>query len=270
MIQCSYENRLDIGQLAEFAADVAAEGGAQALSHFRNPIAIDKKSDRSPVTEADRATEQLIRSRIAQEFPTHAILGEEFGTQGSNDAPLWVIDPIDGTRSFISGWPIWGTLIALVKEGVPCLGALELPALDESWLGIAGGGSWFRSGRSTRTACRTSGCTDIEQARLYTTSPDYFDETERQAYQSLANSVAMTRFGGDCYSYGLLASGHVDLVLETRLQPYDFLALIPVIEEAGGVITDWKGETLHLGSGEQVVAAATPELHAQALALINR
>lgn len=258
----------DLADKARFASSIARQAGALALERFRTPVTIETKEDASPVTEADRAAESLLRREIARQYPEHGILGEEYGTSGSPEGSLWVVDPIDGTRSFITGWPIWGTLLALTVAGRARVGLVHLPALDETWTGIAGGGSWFTSRDGRRQPCRTSDCTDIAGARFYTTSPDYFDSVERPAYRAIAQAVDMPRFGGDCYSYALLAAGHVDLVLETRLQPYDFLPLVPVVEEAGGVITDWQGRPLTLASGEQAIAAATPELHKQALALI--
>lgn len=262
----------DLAAIADFAAVSAREAGRIGLRWFRHPVAIDMKSDLSPVTEADRAVEADLRARINARWPGHAILGEEYGEEhaagAGDDAPMWVIDPIDGTRSFITGWPIWGTLVAFTTGRRPQAGIIHMPALDETWTGIRGGGSWLTGRDGARQPCSTSGCRDLAQARFYTTSPDYFDADEQPVYQAFDAAAGIPRFGGDCYGYALLASGHVDLVLETRLQPYDFLALVPVIEEAGGVITDWQGQALTIDSGEQVVAAATPELHAQALSLI--
>lgn len=259
---------LDLAAIAEFAAGAAQASGRIALDWFRQEVAVDVKSDHSPVTEADRAVEADLREKISAAYPRHAILGEEYGAAGAEGAPLWVIDPIDGTRSFITGWPIWGTLVALAVERSPEIGIIHMPVLGETWVGMRGGGSWLTVRNGARQACRSSDCTEIGQARFYTTSPDYFSAKERPAYQAIEKAAGIPRFGGDCYAYALLASGHVDLVMETELQPYDFLALVPVIEEAGGVITDWEGQKLTLTSGKQVIAAATPELHAEALALI--
>lgn len=260
---------LDLAAIADFAAGAAQASGRIALDWFRQKVKIDVKSDHSPVTEADRAVEADLRARINAAYPDHAILGEEYGATGAADAPIWVIDPIDGTRSFITGWPIWGTLVALAVEQRSEIGIIHLPVLGETWTGIRGGGSWLTGRDGRRQPCRSSDCTEIGQARFYTTSPDYFSIEEQPAYRAVEKTAGIPRFGGDCYGYALLASGHVDLVMETELQPYDFLALVPVIEEAGGVITDWQGQKLTIDSGKQVIAAATPELHAQALALIT-
>jgi inositol-phosphate phosphatase / L-galactose 1-phosphate phosphatase / histidinol-phosphatase len=255
--------------LADFAEDLARRGGQRALEFFRQSVAIEAKADQSPVTAADRAAERLMRDAIAARFPDHAILGEEYGSEGGREAPLWILDPIDGTRSFVTGWPIWGTLVALVTAGQPRLGVIEMPVLGESFLGIAGQGTWFSDARQSRVPARASACRDLAQARLYSTSPDYFDRTEKMRLDALTAEVDTVRFGGDCYSYALLALGHVDLVVEAQLAAYDFLPLVPVVEGAGGVITGWDGATLGRDSGGRVIAAATPELHAAALARLG-
>lgn len=268
MVTSPAEIRQPLDEIAVFAYKLALEAGKVGMNGFRHAVAVDIKSDLSPVTEIDRAVESLLRERLRETFPDHAILGEEYGAEGGQDAPTWVVDPIDGTRSFITGWPIWGTLLALTEGGQPKLGVLHMPALDETWVAYHGGGSWFHDRNGAKSAARTSTCKSLAQARFYTTSPDYFDASERPTYEAFRDNTLVQRFGGDCYAYGMLASGHVDLVVESRLQPYDFLALSPVIHEAGGVITDWQGRPLSLNSGEQVIAAATPELHREALALV--
>lgn len=258
----------DLARTAALAKAIAIEAGTLGMGWFRRPVAIDTKADHSPVTEADRAVESLLRDRLRAQFPGHALLGEEFGAEGRGDAPTWVIDPIDGTRSFITGWPVWGTLLALTQQGQPRLGILHMPALGETWEAARGLGCRFTGRDGLTHTARASTCRNLSQARFYTTSPDYFDDAERLTYDAIRDASHVRRFGGDCYAYGLLALGHVDLVLESRLQPYDFLALVPVIEEAGGVISDWQGRPLTIDSGEQVLAAATAELHHQALDLI--
>lgn len=257
-----------LADMAEVARRIAVEAGLKGLEWFRKPVAVEVKGDQSPVTEADRAVETLLRERLRAAFPGHAILGEEFGIEGASDAPVWVVDPIDGTRSFITGWPIWGTLMSMALAGRSSLGVLHMPALGESWVAHAGGDCLFYAADGQVSPARTSGCTSLAEARFYTTSPDYFTAGEQAGYEAIRRATSVQRFGGDCYAYGMLASGHVDLVVESRLQPYDFLALVPVIEQAGGVISDWQGRPLEIGSGEQVIAAATPALHREALALI--
>lgn len=254
---------------ARFASSIARQAGALALERFRTPVTIETKGDASPVTEADRAAESLLREQIARQYPGHGILGEEYGTSGSHDGPLWVVDPIDGTRSFITGWPIWGTLVAYLEGGHPKICVVELPALGEHFVGIAGEGATFHDSRGGQHSCRVRDVTRLDKARFYTTSPRYFDTADRPVIDRLVDSAAVARFGGDCYGYVLLAAGHVDLVVESQLEPYDYMALVPVIEAAGGIVTDWSGAPLTLASDGRVVAAATPELHAEVLALLG-
>ena len=263
------DTALPLDDCAAFAEELAERAGQRALDFFRQTVDIEVKADQSPVTIADRTVERLLRNAIGERFPGHAILGEEYGTEGARDAPLWVVDPIDGTRSFVTGWPIWGTLLALVEAGRPRLGVIEMPALGERWLGVEGRGTWFTDARHGRQPARASACRELARARLYTTSPDYFDAADRPRLAALAQAAGITRYGGDCYSYGLLALGHVDLVIEAQLEPYDFLPLVPVVEGAGGVITDWQGAELTRDSGGHVIAAATAELHAAALARLR-
>jgi myo-inositol-1(or 4)-monophosphatase len=230
-----------------------------AMAHFRSALAIEHKSDHSPVTIADRAIEAELRNLIQERFPSHAILGEEYGSSPGTEF-TWVLDPIDGTKSFITGMPLFGTLIALLHGQQPVLGLIDIPATGERWLGQRGKDSQFNG-----IAARASACRRIEDARVFTTSPDMFDVDAWRRFDALSRRAAFRRFGGDCYIYGLLASGHCDLVIETGLQPYDFLALVPVIEGAGGRISDWRGQPLSLHSDGRVIAAATDELWREAL-----
>jgi inositol-phosphate phosphatase/L-galactose 1-phosphate phosphatase/histidinol-phosphatase len=248
-----------IFRFAEGLANLARE---IAREHFRSTTAFELKADLSPVTVADRAIEVAMRAAIEERFPGHGILGEEMGRLGGGDH-LWVLDPIDGTKSFVTGMPLFGTLIAYLEGEVPRLGVIEMPALGERWsasLGFTAFGG---------NPCRTSGCLSIEAARVYTSSPDVYAPEDWQRYERLSRPAAMRRFGGDCYMYGLLASGHCDLVVEASLMPYDYMALVPVVEGAGGVMTDWKGRPLGLGSDGRVVAAASPALHEQALKVLS-
>lgn len=248
-----------VAGFAEHLADIARE---LARLHFRRTTAFERKADLSPVTVADKAIEAALREAITARYPGHAILGEETGMTGSDDH-LWVIDPIDGTKSFITGMPLFGALIAFAPQGRPQVGIIEMPALGERWVAVPG-----------RTRCndapaRVSGCAALGEARIYTSSPDFFSAEDWARYDALSRQGAMRRFGGDCYQYGLLASGHCDLVVETSLQPYDFMALVPVVEGAGGVMTDWQGRPLGLASDGKVVASASPALHEAALHQLN-
>lgn len=245
-------------QLAHTLADSAR---AASLQWFRTRLDVDTKADASPVTIADQEVERLLRASIGAHFPAHGILGEEHGRERIDAEYVWVVDPIDGTRSFITGSPLWGTLLALLWHGRPQVGVIDMPVLRERWVGCSGKPTQFNG-----ADCRTSGCAELGQARVYATSPDAFAPAEWAAFDAVSRAARMRRFGGDCHSYGLLAAGHVDMVIESQLQPYDYLALVPVIEGAGGVITDWSGKTLSMQSDGRVVAAATPELHRQAIA----
>lgn len=252
-----------------FAEALADEAGALGRRWFRQPLAVDSKADESPVTLADREIEALIRERIARTFPDHGLLGEEHGRDRLDARHVWVIDPIDGTRSFITGWPIWGFLLALLEDGRPRLGLIDMPALGERWIGGEDRPTTLQTRDSGPEACRTRACTSLEEATFYTTSPFYFAPGDWPRVERIARATRTPRFGGDCYGYGLLASGHVDLVIESQLQPFDYLSLLPVVEGAGGVITDWAGQSLDLRSDGRVVAAATPALHAQALGMLT-
>lgn len=264
----SPERAIDARELDRFEAlaqEVASVARRTALKYFRTPLEVHTKDDSSPVTRADREIEYEARRLIEAAEPAHGIFGEELGRLRPGARFQWVLDPIDGTKSFMTGMPLFGTLIALLDGGRPILGVIEMPALDECWVGRPDRGTVLNA-----TACRASGQTSLSEAILYTTTVDTFSGREAQVLQRLSRACRMRRFGGDCYSYALLASGHVDIVLETRLQPYDYMALIPVIEGAGGLITDWHGEPLTLQSSGHVLAAATPALHAQAVKLIAR
>jgi inositol-phosphate phosphatase/L-galactose 1-phosphate phosphatase/histidinol-phosphatase len=246
--------------LAERLADAA---GAIARRYFRQPFAIEDKPDRTPVTVADREAEAAMRALIEARFPADGILGEEHGAIRSDASRLWVLDPIDGTKSFIAGIPLFGTLIALVENGTPVLGVIDQPVLRERWIG--------RSGQPTHlngAPVRTRNCATLAAASLYATSPDMFD-ADRAAFERLKDSVKVARFGADCYAYAQLTSGFIDLVVEADLKPYDYCALVPVIEGAGGSITDWHGKPLGLSSDGRVVAAGDPALAAKARALLT-
>jgi inositol-phosphate phosphatase / L-galactose 1-phosphate phosphatase / histidinol-phosphatase len=244
------------GQLADVAREIARR-------HFRASLAVERKSDGSPVTVVDRGIETEMRRMIRAAFPGHAIRGEEFAAEGSGEF-TWVLDPIDGTKSFVTGFPLFGSLIALVRDGRPVLGIIEAPALAERWAGCDGLPTLFNG-----KPVRTSDCRSVEQATVYTTTLETFDDAERRCFDELSGRAALRRYGGDCYLYGLLASGYCDLVIEACLKPHDFMALVPVIEGAGGRITDWRGAPLDFDSDGRVVAAANETLWRQAVAVLR-
>ena len=238
--------------LAETLADAAGEiiGG-----YFLKKLGVKQKSDRTPVTIADRGAEKIMRRLIEIAFPTHGIVGEEFGTQNADADYVWVLDPIDGTKSFISGVPLFGTLIALTYRGTPVLGIIDQPIANERWLGATGRRTLF-NGRPIKTRP----CTGLAEATLYATAPEMFAKGNAAAFERLRKKVKLARFGADCYAYGLVASGFIDLVVEADLKPYDFCALLPVIEGAGGKMTDWQGRALTLHSDGRVIAGGDPRL----------
>ncbi|MEH6578082.1 MAG: histidinol-phosphatase [Amphritea sp.] len=232
--------------------------------YFRQRINVDNKADASPVTVADQTTETLMRTVISERHPDHGILGEEHGVDQSDARFQWVIDPIDGTKSFISGMPTFGTLLGLTDQASPKMGIIDMPILNERWIG--------REGQVTThngADCKVSDIQSLNKAILYCTEPEMFNSTQLKEFERLSQKVQLRRFGGDCYCYGLLASGHIDLVVEGNLKYYDVMALIPVVEGAGGIITDWKGKPLANGWDGLVVAAATPELHKEVLKVLS-
>ena len=244
---------------------LADASGTVIRRYFRTPIAVDDKADSSPVTIADREVEQTLRALITLAYPEHGIYGEEFGQTQCDAEYVWVIDPIDGTKSFITGKPLFGTLIALLQHGKPILGVLDQPILRERWIG----------GQNLPTtlnnaAVKVRACADLSQAILYATSPHMFVKPEYvQGFANVRDAIKIPIYGGDCYAYALLATGFVDIVVEASLSPYDYCALVPIVENAGGIITDWQGQPLGLHSNGCVVAAGDARVHAQALEKLN-
>jgi inositol-phosphate phosphatase / L-galactose 1-phosphate phosphatase / histidinol-phosphatase len=232
---------------------LADAAGAAIRPHFRNGIPVEIKEDDSPVTAADRAAEQAIRALLAAEAPRDGIVGEEFGTTEGSSGRQWVIDPIDGTRAFIAGRPIFGTLIALVVDGWPAIGVIDQPVLKERWVGAVGRPTLFNG-----TPCTTRRCRELGDALLATTSPALFDDDQLHAFEHLDGAVRSTLLGGDCYNYATVASGYLDIVVEAGLKLHDFAALIPVVEGAGGLMCDWSGDPLTAASKGEVIAVGDP------------
>ncbi|HUX74229.1 MAG TPA: inositol monophosphatase family protein [Steroidobacteraceae bacterium] len=259
----SFAEHPDFSAALSLAGQLADVARAIARRHFRTPLDVQRKADGSPVTVADRLIETEMRRMIRAAFPGHAIQGEEFPAEGGGEF-TWVLDPIDGTKSYVTGFPLFGSLIALLRGGRPVLGVIEAPALNERWVGCDGLPTRFNG-----NAVRSSDCEWIEQATIYTTTAETFDAAERRRFDALCGRAALRRFGGDCYLYGLLASGHCELVIEARLKAHDFMALVPVVEGAGARISDWHGAPLDAGSDGRVVAAANDALWRQALAVLG-
>lgn len=255
----------EFSDFKDLAINLADAARPEILSRFRTGIAIDAKSDASPVTEADRTAERVMRALIKERFPSHGILGEEYGSENIDAEYVWVLDPIDGTNSFVTGKPLFGTLIALCQNGVPIVGVIDAPGVNERWIGVKGQAT-LHNGQAVTT--RRLGA--LDQAWLYATTPAMFLGENKAAFERLSASVWRTVYGGDCYAYGLLASGHVDLVCEASLGTYDFAALVPVIEGAGGIITDWHGAPLTLQSEGRVLAAGDKSQHQMALNQLKR
>jgi inositol-phosphate phosphatase / L-galactose 1-phosphate phosphatase / histidinol-phosphatase len=228
---------------------LADAAGAAIRPFFRARFEIETKADASPVTQADRAAEAAIRAVLAKERPGDGIVGEEYGSERADAARVWVIDPIDGTRSFIAGRPIFGTLIALLEEGRPVLGLIDQPIIGDRWIGAHG-----RPTTLNGEPARTRACPALARAHLATTGPGYFSAEERTRFEAVSASAGDTLWGGDCYNYALVASGHLDLVIEAGLKLHDFAALVPVVEGAGGRMCDWAGRPLTGESDGRVIA----------------
>ncbi len=254
---------MDLTPYRTFMTELCRASGEFILPLYRQPhVAVERKSDESPVTAADRGAEELMRARIARQFPRHGIIGEEYGEERPDAEFVWILDPIDGTKSFITGLPLWGTLIALLHQGQPILGCIHQPVLGQLLMGD--GATTTFNGQTVR--CRPT--TRIEEATLLTSDPltpaRYQDGA---AYDALQRRARLVRTWGDCYAYLLLASGWSDIAADPIMNPWDIAALVPVVRGAGGVITDWQGGAPF--PAQSTVACATPELHAQVMAALN-
>ncbi len=247
------------------AGRMADAARAAVMPHFRaRALAVDDKADSSPVTAADRECERTLRAIVAREQPEHGVVGEEMAATRADAEWVWVIDPVDGTKAFVTGKPLFGTLIALLRHGRPVLGIIDHPAIDVRYVGIAGRPS-ARNGQ----AIRVRACGALKDAWLYATTPEMFRPgAEAEAFTRLKKKVKHPVYGAECLAYGLLAEGFVDLVCEATMKPVDYLPLVAVVEGAGGVITDWQGRPLALDSPGQVLAAGDPRRHADALAVL--
>jgi inositol-phosphate phosphatase/L-galactose 1-phosphate phosphatase/histidinol-phosphatase len=246
-----------VHELADASAKIA-------LRYFRTPITVDEKSDASPVTIADRDAEAVMRERIRVTFPDHGIIGEEHGSENGGAEWVWTLDPIDGTVSFINGVPLFGTLIALLHQGKPWLGCINHPALNERWVGGAG-----EATRLNGKPVRTRACATLSNATLYSTGPEYFGPASQVAFDQLAGAVRRRRYGGtDCYAYAMVAAGWTDMVCEKLSKLHDIAPLAPVIEGAGGIVTDWQGRPITIASDGDVIALGDARLHTAVLGLL--
>lgn len=259
-------------ELSAFINELATVAGNAILPFFRTSIGVDNKARGTafdPVTEADKAGESAMRQLIRRHFPSHGIIGEEFGNERADAEFTWVLDPIDGTRSFVCGLPLWGTLIGLQRHGHPVLGLMNQPFTRERFFGDGETASWRGPGNGqalTERRLRARTCPNLQSATLMTTSPGAFSPETLAAFRRVEANVRLSRYGGDCYAYCMLAAGQVDLVVEAGLHAYDIAALIPVIRGAGGIVTTWDGGDP--AKGGAVIAAGDARVHAAALAVL--
>ena len=254
----------NLDKLTAFAEGLANSAREITLKYFRTNIDSNTKEDSSPVTIADRETEILLRDRISKTFPTHGILGEEFGPIRIESEYVWVLDPIDGTKSFISGKPLFGTLIGLLQRGKAVVGVCDMPALRERWVGKRGETTKFNG-----APARVRKCPELRNSWLYATSPQMFTRDHFHQFEALRKASQYAVYGAECQAYGLLACGWVDIVCEDTLGPYDYVALDPIVSGAGGVMSDWAGRPLGLESNGTVLALGDPSLKNQVLEILK-
>jgi myo-inositol-1(or 4)-monophosphatase len=252
---------------ASFVDTLASASGDTILPFFRTALAVDNKLSRGfdPVTAADRAAENAMRTLIRKSFPEHGILGEEYGSERTDAEYVWVLDPIDGTKSFISGMVAWGTLIGLTRLGEPVYGLMHQPFTRERFAGDSGA-AHYRGPAGDRDL-HVRKCAELKDALLFTTSPLLMNPADRASFGKVENVVKLSRYGGDCYAYCMLAAGQIDLVIETGLKPHDIVALIPIIMGAGGIITTWENGPAQ--NGGRIIAAGDARTHKAALEMLN-
>ena len=253
---------------AAFVDKLATVSGEAILPFFRTSLGVEDKGSAAgfdPVTAADRAAESAMRTLIKRSFPEHGIVGEEYGNEQTQAEYVWVLDPIDGTKSFITGMPAWGSLIALTRNGEPVFGMMHQPFIRERFAGD-GGATRYR-GPAGERELHVRPCATLADAMMFTTSPQLMNDADRTAFGRVEAAVRLSRYGGDCYAYCMLAAGHVDLVIETGLKPHDIVALIPIVQGAGGIVTNWEGESAVKGG--RIVAASDKRVHEAAMKLLT-
>ena len=250
-----------------FVNELASVSGENILPFFRTALSVTDKGNGQfdPVTAADHAAETAMRALIRRTFPEHGVVGEEFASEHADAEYVWVLDPIDGTKSFMAGMPAWGTLIALTRFGEPVFGLMNQPFIGERFSGDGMAASY--QGPAGNRELRVRACETLADAVLFTTSPLLMNDADREAFGKVEAAVRLSRYGGDCYAYCMLAAGHVDLVIETGLKPYDIIPLVPIITGAGGVITTWENGSPVTGG--RIVAASDKRVHAAALELLK-
>ncbi len=251
-------------EFLDFAHRLADCAGEISLRHFRAPIDVERKGDLSPVTVADRGAEEALRALVAEHYPAHGVVGEEFGPHQEDAEFVWIFDPIDGTRAFVSGNPQFGNLVALLQGGTPILGVINMPAQYERWVGARGQGTQHRDSRG-QAQVRSRACPRLDQA-IFRTQVLMIKEPE--IFKRVQNYVGDTLVGGDCFAFGQIASGWLDMVIDAGLGTFDYLPLVSVVEQAGGLISDWEGKPLGLHSDGRVLASGDPQLHEAALQML--
>jgi inositol-phosphate phosphatase/L-galactose 1-phosphate phosphatase/histidinol-phosphatase len=256
-------SQADAAEFLAFAGRLAEAAAAVVGPYFQRPIGVDFKAVNSPVTEADLAVETRLRELIADAYPDHGVIGEELASERTDAEHVWVVDPIDGTRSFINGIPMFTTLIALVRDSAPLIGVIDQPTLGHRWAGGGGVATTFNG-----AAARVRPCKSLDEAVICTSAPVYYTGDAIAPFERLRDAVHWVQYGSDAYGFGQVASGFMDLGVESGMGVHDYCALAPVIESAGGLMTDWLGAPLTVHSGDQVLAAGDPAVHAAALALL--
>ncbi len=262
--QSQQQELQQIANYLELANNIADEAREIARQYHRKTKKQWRKPDDTWVTEADCKIEEMARNLVSQRFPDHDFFGEEYGDSQTQNELKWCIDPIDGTMPFVYGLPTFGVLIALTQHSVPIVGIIESPAMQERWCGARHLPTTWQG-----VACQTNQYQNLANTAVFATSIDMFTEQEKSAFNRVSAQAKERRFGADCYAYGLLASGCVDVVMESDMKPYDLMALVPVIEGAGGVVSDWQGNPIGLNSGFQVLATSNLALHEECLNLIQ-
>ena len=260
------ETELDRAEIDAFLLTLPSFSRPVITQYFRSGFSVEQKADNSPVTIADKSVEAELRNAILAAFPDHAIVGEEQGGRADRQI-CWVIDPIDGTRAFVIGKPLFGTLVGVARDGQPFAGLIDMPALDETYL--SQGQHSYLITESAKILLSASSCRQLDQAQIATTSPEAFTTDGLARFNRLGKACRSAHYGGDCYNYALLAAGHLDLVMEHQLAIHDFMALVPVLKGAGAIVTDWSGQVPDSSSDGSLLVAATPELHKAALNLIS-
>jgi len=253
---------------SSFVDQLATASGDTILPFFRTALAIENKKAGGfdPVTAADRAAENAMRALIRKNFPDHGIVGEEYGSERADAEYVWVLDPIDGTKSFIAGMTAWGTLIGLTRFGEPVFGMMHQPFIGERFSGD-GGGAHYR-GRMGKRELRVRACAGLSDALLFTTSPLLMNKSDRAIFGRVEDKVKLSRYGGDCYAYCMLAAGQIDLVIETEIKPHDIIPLIPIITGAGGIVTTWENGPPQAGG--RIVVAGDKRVHKAALEMLSK